>query len=308
MRSPSRLVLQSSLVALGLAAGFAVWAQTPPAPKPAAPAPAAAAAPAPGGVVARADGITVTEADLAMAAEDPALSLPGMGEAQKRDLLISYMVDLKLGARAAEAAKVGDNPEFGRKLAYFRDKLLLDEYLEREVKKAVTPEAARKLYDDTVKTMKPEPEVRARHILVESEDEAKKAYERVKGGEDFAKVAAELSKDPGSKTDGGDLGFFSKDRMVAPFAEAAFKLEPGQISEPVKSQFGWHVIKVEEKRVKPVPSFDEMKEQVDTYLTRKAQQDLVLALRQNAKIERLDEPKPDAPPAAGEKPAEPKKP
>ena len=77
--------------------------------------------------------------------------------------------------------------------------------------------------------------MRARHILVETEDEAKAAHARVKGGEDFAKVAGELSKDPGSKTDGGDLGFFTKDRMVEPFAEAAFKLEPGQISEPVKT-------------------------------------------------------------------------
>ena len=106
--------------------------------------------------------------------------------------------------------------------------------------------------------MPPEQEVRARHILVEKEDEAKKAAARVKGGEDFAKVAGELSNDPGSKTDGGDLGFFTKDRMVEPFAEAAFKLEPGQISDPVKSQFGWHVIKVEEKRTKPVPSLEEM--------------------------------------------------
>ena len=153
-----------------------------------------------------------------------------MSEAQKRDLLIGYLIDLKLGARAAEAAKVGDAPEFARKLAYARDKALLDDYLEPEAKKAVTPEAARKLYDDTVKALTPEQEVRARHILVETEDEAKKAHERVKGGEDFAKVAGELSTDPGSKTDGGDLGFFTKDRMVEPFAEAAFKLEPGQIS------------------------------------------------------------------------------
>ena len=115
----------------------------------------------------------------------------------------------------------------------------------------MTPEAARKLYDETVKSVPAEQEVRARHILVENEEDAKKAAARVKGGEDFAKVAGELSKDPGSKTDGGDLGFFTKDRMVEPFAEAAFKLEPGQISDPVKSQFGWHVIKVEEKRNKP---------------------------------------------------------
>jgi len=246
--------------------------------------------------VARVDGATITEGDAAVAADDPALSLPGMSEAQKHDLLVGYLIDLKLGAKAAEAAKVGEGPEFARKLAYFRDKLLLDEYLEREVKKSVTPEAAKKLYDETVKAMKPEQEVRARHILVETEDEAKKVAARVKGGEDFAKVVGEVSKDPGSKTDGGDLGFFTKDRMVQPFAEAAFKLEPGQISDPVKSQFGWHVIKLEEKRTKPVPSFDEMKEQVESYLARKTQQDMILALRQKAKIERFDQP---AKPAEG---------
>src|SRR5215204_1920457 len=197
MRSTPRLFLQASLVTLGLAGALGVAAQTPNR-TPAAPAATPAAAPA-DKVVARADGgVTVTESDLALAAEDPSLSLPGMTEAQKRDLLVSYMVDLKLGARAADAAKIAEAPEFARKLAYFRDKLLLDEYLEREVKKTVT-EAARKLYEDTVKTVKPEEEVRARHILSENEDDAKKAAARVKGGEDFAKVAAELSSDPGSK-------------------------------------------------------------------------------------------------------------
>jgi peptidyl-prolyl cis-trans isomerase C len=293
MHSKLRLALKSGVLALVLALPAAVPAQTP---APAAP----AAAPSPDKVIARAEGITVTEGDLALAAEDPALSLPGMSDAQKRDVLVAYMVDLKLGAKAAAAARVGEGAEFARKMAYFRDKLLLDEYLEREVKKAVTPDAARKLYDETVKTMTPEPEVRARHILVEQEDEAKKAHARLKAGESFETLAGELSKDPGSKGEGGDLGFFAKDRMVAPFAEAAFKLEPGQVSEPVKTQFGWHVIKVEEKRVKPIPPFEEMKEQVDQYLTRKAQQDLVLKLRQNAKIERLDQP--------ADKPAEPKKP
>ena len=275
-------LLRASLVALCLAPAVAV-AQT------AAPAPAPTAASAEPKTLARVDGSPITEADIAIAAEDPALSLPGVNEGQKRDLLVGYMIDLKIGAKAAEAAKVGDSPEFTRKLAYFRDKLLLDEYLEREVNKAVTPEAVRKLYDDTVKDMKPEQEVRARHILVESEDEAKKVHARLKAGEDFAKVAGEVSKDPGSKADGGDLGFFTKDRMVAPFAEAAFKLEPNQVSDPVKTQFGWHVIQVQEKRTKPVPGFEEMKEQVESYLARKTQQDIILNLRKSAKIERLDE-------------------
>jgi len=255
-------------------------------------------------VLARVDGSPITEADLLLAAEDPALSLPNMDEAQKRDVIVGYLIDLKTGAKAAEAAKIGEGPDFARKLAYFRDKLLLDEYLDREVKKAVTPEATRKLYDDTIKNLKPEQEVRARHILVEGEDEAKQALARVKGGEDFAKVAAEVSKDPGSKSDGGDLGFFTQERMVQPFAEAAFKLEAGQFSEPVKTQFGWHVIKVEEKRTQPIPPFEEMKEQVEAYLTRKAQQDMVLSLREKAKVERLDKPA-EAPATPA---AEPKKP
>ena len=101
----------------------------------------------------------------------------------------------------------------------------------------------------------------ARHILLESEDEAKKAQARVKGGEDFAKVAKELSKDPGS-SEGGDLGFFTKDRMVKEFADAAFAMKPGDISVPVKSQFGWHVIRLEERRTKPIPSFDQVKPQI----------------------------------------------
>ncbi|HEU4520053.1 MAG TPA: peptidylprolyl isomerase [Microvirga sp.] len=272
------LSLRSSLLALGiavpaLAAGFAL-AQ-------------GAAAPA-SKVLAKVDGVEITEADIAVAAEDPALQLSQVPEAQRRDLLVGYLVDLKLGARAAEAARVGDGADFARKVAYARDKALLDTYLDQESKKAVTPEAARKLYDETVKGLAPEPEVRARHILVETEDEAKAALARLKGGEDFAKVAGDLSKDPGSKAEGGDLGFFSKERMVEPFAETAFKLEPGQVSDPVKTQFGWHVIRVEEKRVKPVPTFEETKEQIDTYLGRKAQQDLILALRQKGKVERLD--------------------
>jgi peptidyl-prolyl cis-trans isomerase C len=272
-------------VALPIMAGAAL-AQTPPAP---ATSPAAVPAVDPTKVIARVNGVDITEGDLALAAEDPALQMPNVPESQKRDLLTGYMIDLKLGAKAAEAAKVGSGAEFTRKLAYNRDKTLLDEYLDQEAKKAVTPEAARKLYDETVKSVPAEQEVRARHILVENEDEAKKIATRVKGGEDFAKVAGEVSKDPGSKTDGGDLGFFTKDRMVEPFAETAFKLEPGQISDPVKSQFGWHVIKVEEKRAKPAPTFDETKDQVETYLARKAQQDLIMGLRKNAKIERLDD-------------------
>ncbi|WP_132255406.1 peptidylprolyl isomerase [Methylobacterium segetis] len=295
LRRASALALVLSLPATAWTAS--AWAQTT--------TPAAAPAPAvsPETVVAKVNGTPITQGDLTVAGEDPALSLPGVDDAQKKNLLVDYMIDLKVGAQAADAAKIGETPDFKRKLAYFRDKLLLDEYLDREAKKAATPEAARALYDQTVKAMKPEEEVHARHILVDNEGDARKIAERIKGGEDFAKVAAEASKDPGSKTEGGDLGWFTKERMVAPFAEAAFKLPVGQVSDPVKTQFGWHVIKVEEKRTKPIPGFEEMKEQVDQYLTRKAQQDLILKLREGAKVERTD-----AAPAVAPPPPETKKP
>lgn len=254
-------------------------------------------------VVARVDGIAITEGELKLAEEDLGERLAQVPEPKKRDEVINFLVDLKLGAKAAMDAKIAEGPEFAARLAYYREKVLLDEYLTRESKKAATPEAARKLFDDTTKAMAPEEEVRARHILVEDEAQAKAAAARVKKGEDFAKVAAELSKDPGSGKEGGDLGWFTKDRMVPEFAETAFKLEKGQVSDPVKSQFGWHVIKVEDKRSKPLPDFASVKPQIDQYLERKAQQDIVLALREKAKVERLDQPA-EAPAA---KPEEPKK-
>lgn len=250
-------------------------------------------------IVAKVNGMAITERELALATEDLGERLAQLPEDRKRDEVINYLADLKLGAKAATDAKIADGPEFAARLAYNRDKVLLDEYLSREAKKAATPEAARKLFDDTVKSLPPEEEINARHILVEEEAQAKTVVERVKKGEDFAKIAAEISKDPGSGKEGGSLGWFSKERMVPEFAEAAFKLQKGEVSEPVKSQFGWHVIKLEDRRNKPSPDFAAVKPQIDQYLERKAQQDIVVALRDKVKIERLDQP------AA---PAEPKKP
>ena len=142
----------------------------------------------------------------------------------------------------------------------------------------------------------------ARHILVEDEEEAKKIAAELKKGGDFAAIAKEKSKDPGSKDQGGDLGFFAKDQMVPEFAEAAFKLDKGQVSDPVKSQFGWHVIRLDDKRTKQAPSFDQVKDQIESFVQRKAQADLIQKLRADAKIEKVGEAapaaKPDAAPAA----------
>jgi peptidyl-prolyl cis-trans isomerase C len=273
----------------------------------AAPAFAQAAPNAPDKVLARVDGQPITQGDVDVAIEDLGERLPrGLNDDQRRSYVVDFLVDLKIGAKAAEAAKLGEAPDFARRLSYFRQKLLMDEFLMSESRKGVTPEAARALYDESIKSIPREPEVRARHILVEKEEDAKKALARVKGGkEDFAKVAAELSSDPGSKTDGGELGWFTKDRMVQAFAEAAFKLDVGQISEPVQTQFGWHIIKLEEKRMKEPPPFDSVKAEIEKYLVRQGQEKVILGLREKARVERLDQPATPAPGQAA--PAEPKK-
>ena len=116
----------------------------------------------------------------------------------------------------------------------------------------------KKVYEDASKQITGEQEVHARHILVETEDEAKAVEDELKKGADFAELAKKKSKDPGA-SDGGDLGFFTKDQMVPEFSAVAFSLEPGKISDPVKTQFGWHIIKVEEKRNRKAPDFDQVK-------------------------------------------------
>jgi len=243
-------------------------------------------------VVAKIDGIEITEQEIALAGEDLGERIAQVPAAQRREYLLGYLSDLKIGARAAERAKIAELPEFTLRMNYFRQKVLMDEFISRQSKAAASTEAARKLYDDTMKTMKPEEEVRARHILVEKEDEAKAALARVRKGEDFAKVAAELSRDPGSGKEGGDLGYFTQDRMVPQFGAVAFQLKAGDVSEPVQTQFGWHVIKVEDKRSKPLPKFEDVKGEIETYLVRKAQQDIVMGLRGDLKLERLYQPKP----------------
>jgi peptidyl-prolyl cis-trans isomerase C len=241
-------------------------------------------------VIAKVNGTEIHESDLAMAEEDVGQSPQAQqltGDA-RRDYLISYLADVIVIGKAAEAKKIADQKEFKARLAFMRNKLMMEMLLVQEGKAATSPEALKKAYDDAVKSAGTEQEVRARHILVATEDEAKAVLAEIKKGTDFAELAKQKSKDPGAAAEGGDLGYFSKEQMVPEFAEAAFKLEKGQVSEPVKTQFGWHIIKVEDKRNKPVPEFDKVKDQVETFVQRKAQAEYIAKIRATAKIERLD--------------------
>jgi len=266
-------------------------------------------------VLAKVDGQPITDEDVADAMTDIGPGLPQKLEGAAREkYVLDYLIDLKLASKKAQADKLTSSPEFERKLAYYRDKLAMEQLLSSVGKAATTEEAERKAYDEAAKAEPPQQEIHARHILLPSEDEAKKALARVKGGEDFAKVATELSKDPSGN--GGDLGWFTKDRMVPEFSEAAFKLKKGEISEPVKTQFGWHIIQVEDTRTKTFPPFEQVKDQAARYVSQKAESDAVAQLHNAAKIELFDadgKPLPEAPPidptkappAGGDKPKTP---
>jgi len=240
-------------------------------------------------VLAKVNGSEIRKSDVALAEEELGPSLAQMDPATKDENVLSFLIDMKIVAKAAEEKKAGDSEEFKKRLAFARNRLLMDSLLAGEGKAATTDDAMKKVYEEASKQITGEQEVRARHILVETEDEAKAIKAELDKGADFAELAKKKSKDPGS-ADGGDLGFFTKEQMVPEFSAVAFSLDPGKISDPVKSQFGWHIIKVEEKRNRKAPDFDQVRAQIETYVTRKAQADYVAKLREAAKVERMDKP------------------
>jgi peptidyl-prolyl cis-trans isomerase C len=256
-------------------------------------------------VLAKVNGAEIRQSDVTLAEEELGPSLAQMDPATKKENVLAFLIDMKIVAKAAEAKKIEDRDDFKARLAFTRNRLLMDNLLAAEGKAATTEEAMKKVYDEAAKQIEGEQEVHARHILVETEDEAKAIEAELKKGADFAELAKKKSKDPGA-SDGGDLGFFTKDQMVPEFSAAAFSLEPGKISDPVKTQFGWHIIKVEEKRNRKAPDFEQVKGQIETYVTRKAQAEYVAKLRESAKVERMDQAA-NVPTQTDTKPADAKK-
>jgi peptidyl-prolyl cis-trans isomerase C len=206
-------------------------------------------------VVATINGKEIRESDLALAADEVGPEVSSLPPEQRRRILLEFLIEMRLFADAADSDKLTSGPAFDQRLAYWGARAKRDAYFDKSVKGAISETVLKGIYDDKVKSIPPEEEVEARHILVETEAEAKDLADKVGKGEDFAKLAEAHSKDPGSKADGGKLGFFAKGQMVKEFEDAAFALQKGEISKPVKSKFGWHVIKVEDRRTRPLPAF-----------------------------------------------------
>ena len=221
-----------------------------------------AAAPTMNDVVVTIGDETITEADIAFAAEDLSQELSTVPVNQRRAFLVAVLIDMKVMAEAARAEKLDESDLFKRRLAYLEDRSLRRVYITQKVNGAVTDEAVQVLYDDYVSTFKPAEEVRARHILVSTEEDAKSVKAEIDGGKPFEMAALEYSQD-GSSQNGGDLGYFDRSSpIVQPFMDAAFALEVGQVSDPVQTQFGWHIIRVDDKRMSSPAALDELKPQL----------------------------------------------
>lgn len=239
--------------------------------------------------VAQVDGKIITEADVKLADQEIGPELGQLPEATKRRVLVEYLIENQVFAAAADSAKLSSGPVFEERIAYWKRRALRDLYFENTIRGAVKDEDAKAFYDEQVKAIKPQEEVQARHILVDEEAKAKEIVDKLAKGGDFAALAKENSKDPGSKETGGDLGFFGRGQMVPEFEKAAFELEKGKVSTPVKSSFGWHIIKVEDKRTKEPPTFDLVKDRIFNSLLQQKAQTIGSELRTKAKIEYVAE-------------------
>ncbi|HTE79680.1 MAG TPA: peptidylprolyl isomerase [Reyranella sp.] len=295
-------------------------AQTPPPPaaKPSAPAPAPAAAPAvkppppqlsapatKDPVVATVNGQPIYLSELEVAQQALPPQYRTMPLASVFPALLDRIADSKLVVGDARKNKIETDPTFKRRMAFVEDQVIQDYWLQREIAKRITPDKLQQRYQEKLKSMPPEEEVHARHILVATEAEAKDLLAELKKGTPIEKLAKDKSTDKASGAEGGDLGWFKRTDMVKEFSDAAFALKKGELSEaPVKTQFGYHIIKVEDRRQAPPPAFEEMAEQIREDLARETVTAFIDQLRSGAKFEKfnIDGTKPD--PAAA-KPATP---
>lgn len=238
-------------------------------------------------VVAIVNGVEITTADIEIAAEDLLAQLQAVPAQQRFRFLVEYLVERQLLAQAADKAKIASTAEYKLRLNYYSSKALRDAYFKTKIAPTVSDEEAKKRYDEETAKIEPQEEVRARHILVKTEDEAKAVVAELKNGADFETVAKAKSIGPTAPR-GGDLGYFTKDKMVPEFAEVAFKLKKDQVSAPVKTEFGWHVIRVEDRRMQELQEFDAIKDRIRNVLLRQKVTEIAETLRKNAQIEYLD--------------------
>lgn len=202
--------------------------------------------------------------------------------------LVERLIDMQLVAREARADGLADDPDVRRELARIENQIISRVFLARHIDAMITEQAVQSRYDEHIAALPPDQEISARHILLVTEEDALAVIASLQGGGDFIELAAEKSIGP-SADRGGDIGYFGRGDVVPEFADAAFAIEPGQISEtPVQSEFGWHVIKVDDRRAIAPPSLEEMREQFVSEISQRLIAELIGELRDTATIERFN--------------------
>lgn len=241
----------------------------------------------PGDVIMTVDGEKIFQRDYDLAARLLGPELAKMGAAQREQVLMDVLSETLLLARLAEKSGTMDTDEYKQRMLFMTRRVKRDIYVQKSITEKVDDAAIKTRYDELIKEFPAGPEVKARHILVKTEDEAKAIINELNGGADFEKLAKEKSTGP-SGPRGGDLGYFGKGQMVPAFDKAVFELEKGKHStEPVKSNFGWHVIKVDDTRQKSPPPLEQIKDRLSALVAQEKLQELVKDLRTKAKIERV---------------------
>lgn len=241
-------------------------------------------------VVAKVGDQAITERDLAFATADLADQFAQVPEESRKAAVLNALIDIKLFASEAEKAGMEKEASFVARMKFLRDRALHNSWFQEKALKAVTDEEVKARYEKEIAAVVPQQEVRALHILVKSREEADAVIAELAAGKDFAELAKAKSIDPSGASNGGDLGFFAKGQMVPEFELAAFALKIGEYTrEPIKTQFGFHVIRKEEERATPPPAFADVEGQVRQIVTRERYGVLIEASRKTAKIEVLDE-------------------
>ena len=241
------------------------------------------------GTVATVDGIVITYNDVSLV-EDELMAVYGqLPEEQRFQTLVGYMVNRILASEAAKEAGLENDADVAKIKAFMERKALQDVYIAKVLMERVREEDVTAYYDKEIKNGPVEEEVRARHILLDNREAADAIVADLENGADFAALAKERSKGP-SGPSGGDLGYFSKQSMVPAFSDAAFKMAAGETSPPVQTQFGWHVIRVEDRRNRPVPPLDQVRDQIYQLLISEAQRDIYDEMRAKASVDIVDMP------------------
>lgn len=240
-------------------------------------------------VVARYDGKPVYRSEVMQEIASLGAQAAGMPMAAIYPQALEKVIATKIVSEKGYAANVQETPEAKMRLKRAEAQIVADLYMNSVIMPKLTDSKIKERYNELAKKFKPEQEMRASHILLPTKEEADAVIKQLGEGADFAAIAKEKSRDTGSKDQGGDLGFFPRSAMVKPFADAAFAMKKGETSQsPVKTDFGWHVIRVTDSRKSEPPPMESVKGQIQAQLGSEMVGQEVRSTLKNAKIERFN--------------------